>query len=118
MRRPGRHILSLNGLTAPKRHTRAQMEWHEYDRTTSRARALFRVHREQFAFSDHADILKIQMIDPLNGIIILKTRRRRAFFSQRILPDATHLFTIRKNKTPAPTHTPPTWCQDLYLIHI
>jgi hypothetical protein len=89
------------------------MEWHEYDRTTRRDRALFRVHREQFAFSDHADILKIQMIDPLNGYIILKTRRRRAFFSQRILPDATHLFTLRKNKTPVPTHTPSIWCEDL-----
>ena len=103
----------MNGLTAPKPRSRPQMEWHEYDRTTRRDRALFRVHREQFAFSDHADVLDIQMIDPLNGCVTLKTRRRRAFFCKRILPDATHLFAVRKNKTPAPTHTPPTWCEDL-----
>jgi hypothetical protein len=91
----------------------AHMEWHEYDQTTRRDRALFHVPNEHFAFLDHADILQIQMIDPLNGYIVLKTRRRRAFFSKQILPDANHFFFLRKNKTPTPTHAPPAWCADL-----
>jgi len=89
------------------------MEWHEYDQTTRRDRALFRVPDQHFAFVDHADIERIQMIDPLNGYVVLKTRRKRAFFSKRILPDAKQFFVLRKNKTPTPEHSPPAWCADL-----
>ena len=89
------------------------MEWYEYDQTTRRDRALFRVPSAHFAFVDHPDILHIQMIDPLNGYVVLKNRRKRAFFSKRILPDAQHFFVLRKNRTPTPEHTPPAWCADL-----
>lgn len=89
------------------------MEWHEYDKTTRRDRARFQVPNEHFAFIDHDDILQIQMVDRLNGFIILKTRRRRAFFSKKILPDAHRFFVLGKNKAPIPEHTPPAWCADL-----
>lgn len=88
-------------------------EWHEYDKTTRRDRALFRVSDEHFAFIDHKDIDEIRMLDPLNGYVILKTRRRRAFFSHKILPDAKHFFILRKHKTPTLQPTPPAWCVEL-----
>ena len=89
------------------------MEWHEYDQTIRRDRALFCVENEHFAFIDHDNIREIQMIDPLKGYIILKHHRKRAFFSKKILPDAKRFFILRKNKTPTPKHTPPPWCTEL-----
>jgi hypothetical protein len=88
-------------------------EWHEYDRTTKRCRAFFRVRHEHFAFRDHKDILHIQMIDRLNGFVVLKSRHTRSFFSKRLLPDACQFFAMRKDDAvPPPTQTP-GWCAEL-----
>ena len=87
-------------------------EWFEYDKTTKRSRAFFRVPQEHFAFVDHRDIVHIQMLDRLNGIVILKSRHKRSFFSKRILPDACQFFFMRKRSPPAPPPTP-DWCAEL-----
>ena len=89
-----------------------QDEWHEYDRTTKRCRAFFRVRQEHFAFRDHKDILRIQMIDRLTGFVVLKSRHKRSFFSTRLLPDACQFFAMRKHDTPPPTQVP-GWCAEL-----
>ena len=72
---------------------------------------MFRVQDEHFAFTDHRDILEIQMIDKLNGIVVLKTRRRRSFFAEKLLPDAKQFFIVRKTRPP-PAHAP-AWCVEL-----
>jgi hypothetical protein len=88
-----------------------QSEWYEYDKTSRRSCAMFRVQDEHFAFTDHRDILEIQMIDKLNGIVVLKTRRRRSFFAEKLLPDAKQFFIVRKTRPP-PAHAP-AWCVEL-----
>lgn len=89
-----------------------QNEWFEYDKMTKRNRALFRVPHEHFAFVDHQDLVHIQMIDRLNGFVILKTRHKRSFFSKHLLPDACQFFIMRK-RSPAPPPPTPEWCAEL-----
>lgn len=90
------------------------MEWYSYDNKTRRSRIRFRVQAEHFAFCDHKDILDIYMIDRFNGVVVLKKRHRRSFFSQQILPDAHQFFIIHKNEAlTTPASPVPSWCSQL-----
>ena len=86
-------------------------EWHEYDRKARRSRVVFRIQHPHFLFVDHKDLLHIQILSNTHGYVELKTRRRRSFFSDVLLPDTKHFYILESR--PSCELKCPEWCESL-----
>ena len=73
-------------------------EWHNHDRDRRRTKVLFQVAQPNFLLHEHPSIRHIAMLDELTGVIVLKDRRKREFFTT-LLPNA-RFFLLHQHALP------------------
>ena len=82
-------------------------EWPEHETRLRRSRVAFEAEDEHFLFIDHPCVLDFGLIDATHGYAILRHRKRRSFFSRRLLPDIARLFFLDRALVPCATAG---WC--------
>ena len=85
-------------------------EWHEHDRERRRAKVLFKLAKPNVILNEHSSIKHIAMLDEMSGVIVLKDRRKREFFTT-LLPNA-RFFLLHQHALPdcAPAAD---WCESI-----
>lgn len=74
----------------------AEREWHAHEAHLRRSAVAFEASHEHFLFIDDPCVADIWLLDATHGVVQLTRRRRRAFFSAKLLPDTDRFFFLHK----------------------